>query len=149
MTKLERFQQFNPEITKIKIKRNEDYVIGWELLKGDETVGYGFAVKVPDQTLELPETEEFDIYEVTGVLDTEFRIVDLDIVLHEDYKGDLWAEEIVEAAYKDQYKDLALDEVVLTEDGGTIDLISGSTISSNAVTRAVRYKLKTLEEVFR
>jgi hypothetical protein len=148
MTNLERFQQLNPEITKIRIKRDGDNILGWELRKGEELVGYGFTMKVPEQALDIPDTEEFDVYEVTGVLDTEFKIVSLDIALHEGFNGNLWAEEIVEAPYGDQYIGLAAAQIRLAPDG-PIDAISGSTISSEAVTTAVREKSEQLEAAFK
>jgi hypothetical protein len=148
LTKLERFQKLNPEITKIKIIREGEDIVGWELLKNDKVFGYGFIMKAPDSALDVPETEEFDIYEVTGVIDPEFRIRSLDIVLHEDYHGDLWAEEIVEAAYKDQYVGLASDQVGLAPEG-SIDAISGSTISSDAVVSAIRKRLKKFESIYK
>jgi hypothetical protein len=148
MTKLERFQQLNPEITKIRIKRDGDDILGWELLKNDAAAGYGFIMKVPDQALDVPDTEEFDVYEVTGVLDEEFKVACLDIVLHEDFKGSLWAEEIVEAAYKEQYTGLAAAQIKAAPDG-SVDVISGSTISSNAVTDAIRKKAEQFEAAFK
>ncbi|MDR1043210.1 MAG: FMN-binding protein [Clostridiales Family XIII bacterium] len=148
MTKLEIFQKLNPEITKIKILREGEDIVGWELLKNDEALGYGFIMKAPDSALDVPDTEEFDIYEVTGIIDPEFRIRSLDIVLHEDYHGDLWAEEIVETAYRDQYVGLASDQVGPAPEG-SVDAISGSTISSDAVVSAVRKKLEKFESIYK
>jgi hypothetical protein len=148
LTKLERFQKLNPEITKIKIIREGEDIVGWELLKGDEVIGYGFIMKAPDSAFDIPDTEEFDIYEVSGVVDTEFRIQSLTIALHEDYNGKLWAEEIVEDVYRDQYIGLAPGQVGLAPDG-PVDVISGSTISSGAVVGAVRGKLEKLESIYR
>jgi Na+-translocating ferredoxin:NAD+ oxidoreductase RnfG subunit len=105
-------------------------------------------MKVPEQALDIPDTEEFDVYEVTGVLDTEFKIASLDIVLHEDFNGSLGAEEIVEAPYSDQYIGLAASQIRIAPDGA-VDTISGSTISSESVTNAVRAKSEHLEAVFK
>jgi hypothetical protein len=148
MTKLEKFQLLNPKITKIKIVREGDDILGWELFNDSEKAGYGFNMKVPDQAFDIPDTEEFDVYEVTGVIDTEFKIDGLDIVLHEDFKGTLWAEDIIEAAYRDQYTGLAAEQIQISP-AGAIDAISGSTISSNAVTAAIREKLMKFEGVFK
>lgn len=147
LTKLEKFQKLNPEITKIKIIREGEEIVGWELLKADAVIGYGFNMKVPDSALGVPETEEFDIYEVTGVIDTDFRIQELDITLHDDYGGMLWAQEIVEAPYKDKYMGLTAAEIVQAPEG-PVDVISDSTISSNAVASAVREKAEKIESLF-
>jgi hypothetical protein len=149
MTKLELFQQLKPEISKVRISRDGDDIVGWELLRDGDVIGYGFSMKVPDSALAVPDTEEFDIYEVTGVVDTDFKVEAIDIALHEDYGGDLWAEDIVETDYRDQYVGLAAAEIHDTTDGGGIDVISGSTISSNSVTNAIRVKLEKFEVTFK
>jgi hypothetical protein len=148
MTKLELFQQLKPEVTKIRIKRDGDDVVGWELLEGDEVIGYGFTMKVPDSALSVPDTEEFDIYEVTGIVDPDFKVETLNIAPHEDFGGTLWAEDIFEEAFGVQYIGIAAAEVYDETGGGGIDVISGSTISSNAVTNAVRAKLEKIESLF-
>jgi hypothetical protein len=149
MTKLELFQQFNPDITKVRIRRDGDDVVGWELLKGDEVVGYGFNMNVPDSALDVPDTDEFDFYEVSGIFGTDFKVEALDVKLHEEYGGTLWAEEIVEVGYKDRYIGLVAVEIDAPEDGGKVDVISGSTISSNAMTKAVREKLEKFESLYK
>jgi hypothetical protein len=148
MTKLEKFQLLNPRVTKIKIHSENDRVLGWELFADGERIGYGFNMKVPDQVLDVPDTEEFDIYEVTGILDTDFKIDCLDIVVHEDFNGILWAEDIVKDAYKNQYLGLTAAQLLLPPNGA-VDAITGSTISSNTVTNAIRKKLERLESAFK
>lgn len=148
MTKLEKFQELDPKVTKIKIQRSGDEILGWTLFADDEEkIGYGFIMKAPDQAFGVPETEEFDLYEVTGILDLDFKLRELDIALHEDYKGDLWAEGINDAPYKDQYIGLEAEKMRLSPDGA-IDAISGSTISSKTVTDAIREKIMEMEKAF-
>jgi hypothetical protein len=148
MTKLELFQQLKPEVSKIKICKDGDAVVGWQLLKDDEVVGYGFNMRVPDAGLDIPDTEEFDFYEVSGIFDPDFKVEALDIKLHEEFGGTLWAEEIIEVAYKDQYKGLGSGDITETPDS-KVDVISGSTISSNAMTRSIREKLEKFESLFK
>jgi len=45
---------------------------------------------------------------------------------------------IEEACFKDQFKCRRTNEVVLEKDGGTLDAVTGATISSRAVTNGVR-----------
>ena len=148
MTNLERFQSLNPKVTKIRIRRDGDDITGWELFEGEERMGYGFIIKVPDQAFNIPDSGEYDIYEVIGIADTAFRIDSLDINLHEDYEGDLWAKEIVEDDYKSKYAGLEEVQIRVPPDG-VVDVISGSTISCDAVTKAVREKLMVLEVAFK
>jgi len=45
---------------------------------------------------------------------------------------------IVESSFTDQFKDIAIEDVKLRKDNGQIDAISGATISSLAVVKAVQ-----------
>ena len=57
---------------------------------------------------------------------------------------------IAESSFTDQFAGLSIDEVALKQDGGEVDAITGSTISSKAVINAVRTtameKVKLLKE---
>jgi len=147
MTNLEKFQALDLKVTKIKIQRKGDAILGWGLFADEEKIGYGFILKAPDQAFGVPETEEFDMYTVTGILDLDFKLRTLDITLHEDYKGDLWAVGIDEAPYKEQYIGLETAKMKLSPDGD-IDAISGSTISSKTVTDAIRERIIEMEKDF-
>jgi len=144
MTMLERFKLLNPNINRIKIKRGAEGVIGWELYdESGALLGYGFYIKVPESSLDVPLAEEFDIYDVTGIVDLDFKVTELNIDRHPDYTGDLWAVDIVEDEFKQQYIGLSSESIGLAPEG-KINAISESTLSSKQVTQAIKEKVETL-----
>jgi len=150
MLAIDRFKNINPQIDYIKVVRNKyEEVIGWQLFdEGGAVLGYGFSLKVPEQDLDIPLAEEFDAYMVTGIVSTDYVLKDLVIEIHEDYDNPVWAEDILEAEYINQYIGLTADSIKLSPDG-EIDAISESTISSAAVTDSVRKKMEAFQDCFK
>ncbi len=66
----------------------------------------------------------------------DFIIKDVAVLAHTETPG--LGDKVKEEAFRSQYRGLSLDDVALSKEGGKIDAISGATISSRAVTNAVR-----------
>ena len=81
-------------------------------------------------------------------LEDETTIKGISIVSHSETPG--LGSRITESFFTDQFAGLSIDEVALKRNGGEVDAITGSTISSRAVINAVRdtamEKVKLLEE---
>jgi electron transport complex protein RnfG len=114
----------------------------------------------PDLTRFEEEDELFIIYEgetvagytfiasgngYSGVIDmlvginNDYTIKDIAILSHTETPG--LGSRITEEAFTGQFTGLGLDDVVLSKDGGSVDAITGATISSRAVADAVRDKM--------
>lgn len=147
MLAIDRFKQLNPSINSIKITKDDyDKIVGWTLLdEGGEVIGYGFSLKVPEQTLEIPDAEEFDSYVVTGILSLDHVLLDLSVEVHEDYENPVWAEGVLEDDYIQQYIGLTAGSVKLSPNG-KIDAISESTVSCAAITESVRNRMEAIKK---
>lgn len=81
-------------------------------------------------------------------LEDETTIKGISIVSHSETPG--LGSRITESFFTDQFTGLSIDEVALKRNGGEVDAITGSTISSRAVINAVREtameKVKLIEE---
>jgi hypothetical protein len=138
----ERFKLLQPEIAKIRRKVNEREGVYWEVYDEEESLlGYAFYAVVPESAIDIPEAEEFDKYEVTGIVDKIYKISALDISEHPDRTEDLWAVDIVEPPYGRQYLGLPPEKIRLAPDGD-IDAITESTLSSKLITEAIREKVE-------
>jgi len=69
------------------------------------------------------------------LFDDEITIHGLSVVSHSETPG--LGEKIVEASFSDQFTGVLVDDVALTKDGGSIDAITGATVSSSAVVETV------------
>ena len=74
-------------------------------------------------------------------IDTDYNIMKISIISNTETPG--LGTQIKESFFTDQFTGLGTDDVELSSDGGKIDAITGATISSKAVTDAVR---DTLDE---
>lgn len=145
MLKIDKFKQLYEKTEKIKRISNEDNeTLFWEVSDSEkEPVGYAFFIEVPETIPDVDNAEEFDKYEVWGVLNTGFEIIALDICPHPDGPDSLWAEDIVEPGYARQYIGLSADKVKMKPDG-QIDGITDATISSRLVVEAVKRKIDSI-----
>ena len=81
-------------------------------------------------------------------LEDETTVKGITIISHTETPG--LGSRIAESSFTDKFAGLSIDEVALKQDGGEVDAITGSTISSKAVINAVRTtameKVKLLKE---
>jgi electron transport complex protein RnfG len=72
-------------------------------------------------------------------IDTDYNIKKISIVSHTETPG--LGTKIEESFFTDQFAGLGTEDIELSSDGGEIDAITGATVSSKAVTDAVRTAL--------
>lgn len=72
-------------------------------------------------------------------MNNDYTIKDIAILSQTETPG--LGSEITEKSFTDQFIGLGADEIILSGDGGNVDAITGATISSKAVTDAVREKM--------
>ena len=146
MLMLERFQQILPEIARIKRVAEDGETVYWEAYdESGALIGFAFYLEVPESQPDLPDIEEFDKYEVLGIVNLDCKIVTLDIAPHPDGPKDMWAGAVVESKFKEQFLELSAEEVKLSPEG-KIDAVAEGTISSTLVTNAIRGKLDEISE---
>ena len=80
-------------------------------------------------------------------LNTDFTIKDIKILSNTETPG--LGTKITEDAFTGQFKGLTSQDVSLAKDGGKVDAITGATISSKAVTDAVRKELEEKIEIIK
>jgi len=123
-----------PEMTDYKYE-NEIYTI----YDGEEQVGYAF--------LAIGSGYGGDINILVGLEDAT-TIKEISIISQEETPG--LGTRITEPDFTNQFIGLPIDDVALSRDGGQVDAITSSTISSSAVVDAVREtaleKVKQLTE---
>jgi hypothetical protein len=142
MLKKDKFKQLLEEVEKIKRIPGEDgETLYWEVYdSGEALLGYAFYIEVPETFLETEDVDEFDRYEVWGIVDKNAKIIALDIGAHPDGPEKLWAQAIIEPEYTLQYIGLNADDIKMKE-GGKIDAITDATISSKLIVEAIRNKI--------
>jgi len=102
----------------------------WDAMKGQDRIGTVFQVS--------PMGYSGQITAVCG-LDKEGRITGMRVLSHTETAG--LGAKITTAAFQDQFKGKTIDQIALKKDDaakGAIDAIAAATVSSRAVTRAVR-----------
>ncbi|SFM86031.1 Rnf electron transport complex subunit RnfG [Methanolobus profundi] len=81
---------------------------------------------------------------VAGGVDSTFSTVrGMDVLSHEETPG--LGAKIVEDAFRNQFIDIPVDSLSLSSSGGSIDAITGATISSQAVIDALNTKITSIE----
>ena len=105
---------------------------------GNSTIGYAY----------LARGKGYGGYiDILVGLEDQNTIKGISIINHSESPG--LGARIVEPAYKDQYNDLPIKDSAITSKGGTIDAITGATISSNAVAEAVKTTaLEKVQEIY-
>jgi len=141
----DRFKLLLPELAKIKRVLNERENVYWEVYDElGELLGYAFYEVVPDSDLDIPEAEEFDKYELTGIVDLDHKISAMDVSEHPDFDGNLWAEGVLEPEFYEQYVGLPFEEIGLSPDG-QIDAITECTMSAKLLTETIREKIEDIK----
>ena len=87
-----------------------------------------------------------DIWVMVGV-STEGKIVDTFVIEHKETPG--LGTKMKDEKFKSQYRDVdpGATDLRVTKDGGTINAISGATISSRAFSEAVDLAYKTFKQI--
>ena len=112
----------------------------YTVLKDNETIGYAFLAegKGYGGTIEI-------LVSITEDMDS---INSISIITQMETPG--LGAKTEESFFTDRFKGVAIDDVKLSKEGGKIDAITGATISSTAVVKAVRttalQKVKLIEE---
>lgn len=121
------------------INEDGDKEILYYLAKDESgnVIGYAFFKRQPGAQ---------DIIEVAGGVTSDFsRITGMSVLSHSETPG--MGAKIVEPAFKDQFKELSLNELKLSSSGGKVDSITGATISSQAVVDALSSKVESIKQL--
>lgn len=102
-------------------------------------VGYAFVIKV----LTCP-----DMLKVYGIVDLDYRVKAVDVEpseedTHQSYVT-WWSRQVSSNDFEKQFDGLALEELYIDRDGGKVHAVSGATLSSRAVTEAIRRKISAI-----
>ncbi|WP_094227314.1 Rnf electron transport complex subunit RnfG [Methanolobus psychrotolerans] len=82
---------------------------------------------------------------VAGGVDSSFTTVrGMNVLSHEETPG--LGAKIIEPAFRNQFTDVPLASLSLSNSGGSIDAITGATISSKAVVDALNSKISEIKE---
>ncbi len=124
--------QFNPVI-------DGDKIIYYEVYDSRNIlIGYAFRVRV----VTCP-----DILMVTGVIDLNYNVIAVDVEPSKDLPWVYpawWTKAVNSPDFEEQFSGLSVQELYLDSDGGKIHAISGATLSSRAITEALRKKIETI-----
>ncbi|MCS7367576.1 MAG: FMN-binding protein [archaeon YNP-WB-062] len=127
-----RAASFNPVLDGDKLLYYEVYDVKNVL------IGYAFVIKV----LTCP-----DMLKVYGIIDLNYRVVAIDVMPSEEIPKNYvtwWTQQVDSGSFEDQFHDLTVEELHIDKDGGKIHAISGATLSSRAVTEAIREKITAI-----
>ena len=104
------------------------------IVRGVYASEYGFAVEV------APNGFDGEILMMVGV-DLDGKVTGISIISQTETAG-LGAEAAADNAkgnaFREQFVGLSSEEILLSKDGGTLDALTGATISSRAVTQGVQ-----------
>lgn len=99
-------------------------------------VGYAFFKK---------QTGSQSIIEVAGGVDAKFTtLTGIEIMGHGETPG--LGAKIVDPEFKDQFRNIALADLMLSNKGGAIDTITGATVSSQAVIDGLNAQIADLKK---
>ncbi|MCL7411296.1 MAG: RnfABCDGE type electron transport complex subunit G [Methanosarcinaceae archaeon] len=85
------------------------------------------------------------IIEVAGGVDTKFTtLTGIEIMGHGETPG--LGAKIVEPVFKDQFRNVAMADLMLSKKGGAIDAITGATISSQAVVDGLNAQIADIKK---
>ncbi|MEW6608149.1 MAG: RnfABCDGE type electron transport complex subunit G [bacterium] len=139
MAKLKARQTVLPQALEFKeFKTKKGFFKGFDC--EDKLVGYVISC--------LAEGYSGGFWIMVGV-DKKFKIVEMKILTHKETPG--LGNKIEEAEFRNQYKSKGIEnlEVVKVPDKDKIQAITGATISSKAVTEAVKKGLEELEKIIK
>jgi len=120
-------------------KKAEGY---YEIYRNEEVIGFAFTTTGKGYGGEI---------NILIGIDSNYQVMGISILSNTETPG--LGTRITEISFTDQFKGLGLEDIRLTKDGGKIDAITGATISSRAVTDAVRdeieKKIETIKKINR
>ncbi|MBM3707351.1 MAG: FMN-binding protein [Actinobacteria bacterium] len=103
----------------------------YEIYRNEDVIGFAFTA--------TGKGYGGDISILIGI-DSNYQIKGISILSNTETPG--LGTRITEISFTDQFKGLGLEDIRLAKDGGKIDAITGATISSRAVTDAVRDEIE-------
>jgi electron transport complex protein RnfG len=128
---------FEPVYGDTVINEDGDKEILYYLAKdgSGNLIGYAFFKQQPGQQ---------DIIEVAGGVTSDFgQITGMSVLSHAETPG--LGAKIIEPAFKQQFNSIPLSQLQLSSSGGSIDSITGATISSQAVIDALSSKVESIK----
>ena len=142
---MEEFKRLLPQIARIKQLASGEDIVCWEAYEeSGRLIGYAFAKDIPETVPDIPGADEMDRYRVFGIIDpVEYKIINLDIVLHPEMNRDPWTLEVIEPDFEKRFVGLSGSEIGLSP-GGKIDAVSEATLSSTWITDAIREKVEEI-----
>lgn len=142
---MEEFKRLLPQITRIEQLAGDGNILCWEAYEAsDRLIGYAFVKDIPETVPDIPGADEMDRYRVFGIIDpVEYKIINLDIVLHPEMNRDPWTLEVIEPDFEKKFIGLSGSEIGLSPDG-KIDAVSEATLSSTWITDAIREKVEEI-----
>jgi len=142
---MEEFKKLLPQITQMKQLESSGAVVCWEAYEASgRLIGYAFSQDIPETVPDIPGADEMDRYRVFGLIDpVDYKIINLDIILHPEMAKDPWTLEVTEPGFEHRFIGLTAAEIGLSPDG-KIDAVSEATLSSTWITDAIREKVKEI-----
>jgi hypothetical protein len=142
---MEAFKRLLPQMAQVKELVSDGGVVCWEAYDASgRLIGYAFAGDIPETVPDIPGADEMDRYRVFGIVDpVEYKIINLDIVLHPEMVKDPWTLEVTEPGFEKKFIGLTISEIGLSPDG-KIDAVSEATLSSTWITDAIREKVQEI-----
>ncbi len=142
---MEEFKRLLPQITRIEQLAGDGGILCWKAYEeSGRLIGYAFVKDIPETVPDIPGADEMDRYRVFGIIDpVEYKIVNLDIVLHPEMTRDPWSIEVIEPDFERKFIGLSVREIGLSPDG-KIDAVSEATLSSTWITDAIREKVEEI-----
>jgi len=129
----EKFLKIIPNAASFKPVVKDGETIYYEAYdEGGALIGYAFVTEATAPT---------DKLEIVGFVDLDYKVVAVDI---EALSSKLWKKEICEKEFEQQFSGLSVGELALTKDGGKVDGVTGATMSSRAVTEAIKAKVQEI-----
>jgi len=144
---MENFRRLLPQIAEMKQLVSDGEIVCWEAYdESDQLIGYAFAKDIPEAIADIPGADEMDRYRVLGIVDpVEYKIINLDIVLHPEMTKEPWTMDVTEPGFEKRFIGLKVEEVNLSPDG-KIDAITDATLSVTWITDGIRQKVQEIIE---
>ena len=144
---MENFKRLLPQIAEMKQLVSGGEIVCWEAYdESDQLIGYAFAKDIPEAIADIPGADEMDRYRVLGIVDpVEYKIINLDIVLHPEMTKEPWTMDVTEPGFEKRFIGLKVEEVNLSPDG-KIDAITDATLSVTWITDGIRQKVQEIIE---
>ncbi|MFP4654591.1 MAG: Rnf electron transport complex subunit RnfG [Methanohalobium sp.] len=136
----ESLTQLIPEVEEFEpvyLGENEEEVLYYEAYDSNgNIIGYGFVTEEPGY--------EDDI-KMAAAVDADLEnLIGMNILSQAETPGK--GTKIKSSEFKNQFDNLPLDDLALSQDSGEVDAISGSTVSSSAVVTGLNNKVSEIKQ---